>query len=113
MRDELSRSQEPSTIVRPVGGIDIDTSPALRAQLADLTDQCPRRVIIDLSAVTNLDSSGVGTLVEFKRRLERVRGTLVLAGLSPGVRGIFEVLKLDQFFTFVDRAHVAADQDRP
>ena len=101
MDDEARRSE--TSIVRPAGGIDIHTSPALRGELAALLEQQPMRVIIDLSAVTHLDSSGVGTLVEFKRRLERRNGKLILAELSPGVRGILEVLKLIQFFSIVDR----------
>lgn len=96
-----------TTIVRPCGGIDIDSSPAFRTDLLAIAERRPSRVVIDLSAVTHIDLSGVGTLVEFKRRIERTPGAkLVLAGILPRDRGLFEVSKLDQFFTIV---HCADD----
>jgi anti-sigma B factor antagonist len=45
-----------------------------------------------------MDSSGVGTMVEIKRLVERGGGRLVLAGLQPRVRSVFEVTQLDRFF---------------
>jgi anti-sigma B factor antagonist len=90
-----------ATIVRTAGEIDLQHSPTLRSSLLALAERKPRRVIVDLSAVTYVDSSGVGTLVEFKRRLERGGGEVILAGLQPRVRSVFEITKLDQFFTIV------------
>lgn len=91
-----------TTIVRPAGEIDLHNSPSLRTALLALAERKPPRVIIDLSGVTYVDSSGVGTLVEFKRRQERGGGgKVILAGLQPRVRSVFEITKLDQFFVIV------------
>ena len=61
-----------------------------------------RRVVIDCANVTHIDSCGVGTLVEFKRTIERLPGgELILAAIQPDVRGVFEVSQLDKFFTIV------------
>lgn len=91
-----------ATIVRPTGEINFDTSPALRADLLALADRQPSRVVIDCGNVTHIDSSGVGTLVEFKRTIERLPGgELILAAIQPDVRGVFEVSQLDKFFTIV------------
>ena len=90
-----------STIVRPAGEIDLQNSPSLRTALLALAEKKPKRVLVDLSAVSYVDSSGVGTLVEFKRRLERGGGKVILAGLQPRVRSVFEITKLDQFFDIV------------
>jgi anti-sigma B factor antagonist len=89
------------TLVQPAGEIDLQHSPTLRTTLLSLAERKPPRVIVDLAAVTYVDSSGVGTLVEFKRRLERGGGRVILAGLQPRVRSVFEITKLDQFFTIV------------
>jgi anti-sigma B factor antagonist len=95
-------SESGVSIVRPQGEIDMNNSPSLRDQLLPLAGSKPSKVIFDLSAVTHLDSSGVGTLVEFKRLLdESGGGQIILAGLQPPVRGVFEITKLDQFFTIV------------
>lgn len=91
-----------ASIVRPQGAIDLNNAPSLRSQLLTLADLKPPKVIVDLSRVTYVDSSAVGTLVEFKRRMDRSNGgRVVLAGLRPRVRGVFEISKLDQFFTIV------------
>lgn len=87
-------------VVRPQGEIDWNNSPSFRTQLLALADGNPAKVIFDLSDVTHVDSSGVGTLVEFMRHLGKSNGgRVVLAGLQPAVRGLFEITKLDQFFT--------------
>lgn len=92
------------------GEIDLRSSPKLRAALLQVADRKPTRVIVDLAGVTYVDSSGVGTLVEFKRRLERAGGKVVLSGLQPRVRSVFEITKLDQFFMIagsIDEARTA------
>jgi anti-sigma B factor antagonist len=91
-----------AAIVRPHGAIDLNTSPSLRAQLLSLAEHNPSKVIFDLSGVPHIDSSGAGTLVEFKRYLGKSGGgQVVLAGLQPPVQGVFEITKLNQFFTIV------------
>jgi anti-sigma B factor antagonist len=81
------------------GEVDLRSSPRLRDDLIDIIDERPQRLIIDLTHVSYMDSSGVGTLVEIKRRLEQNGGKLALAGLQPRVRSVFEITRLDRFFT--------------
>ena len=88
-------------VVRPSGEIDMNNAPSLRDQLRLISDREPASVIFDLSALTHLDSSGVGTLVEFKRNVDAYGGEIILAGLQPVVRGVFELTKLDRFFAIV------------
>lgn len=96
------------TLVRLGGEINLRTSPDLRAKLMDSLTQCKSRLIVDLTEVPYMDSSGVGTLVELKRNVDRNKKTLVLAGMNPRVRGVFEISKLDRFFTIQDKV---ADAD--
>ncbi len=86
-------------IVRMVGEIDLQTSPVLRDRLIELLDNKPSRVILDLAGVPYVDSSGVGTFVDFKRRAERAGSKAVLAGLQPRVLNLFEITRLTTFFT--------------
>lgn len=97
----ITTSHDPGgVIVNLAGEIDLRSSPNLRTELLQLSERKPARVIINLEGVNYVDSSGVGTLVEFKRRSERGGGgRVVLVGLQPRVRSVFEITKLDQFFT--------------
>jgi anti-sigma B factor antagonist len=88
------------------GDIDLHHSPALHAALADVAGERPKRLVLDLREVPYMDSSGVGTLVEVFRRVRDYKGKLVLFGMNPRVRSVFEITKLDKFFT------ICEDQDQ-
>ncbi len=88
-----------TAVVVVAGEIDMHTSPRLRALLLEHAGKLTGPLLIDLSAVGHMDSSGVGTLVFIKREIERAGRRLVLIGLQPRVRGVFEITNLDRFFT--------------
>jgi len=52
------------------------------------------RVILDLSAVDFVDSSGLGSILACLREINRVGGTLVLGGVCKRVRALFELVKM-------------------
>jgi anti-sigma B factor antagonist len=97
-------------LIKLLGEVDMRSSPELRNAITSEWEQpCPR-LIIDLSSVSYVDSSGVGTLVEAKRHVERTDGRLILVNLQPRVRSVFEISHLVQFFTIcqsVDEAREA------
>lgn len=93
------RHEADAAIVRVQGEVDLRTSPELRGAFLELLEQRPGRIIVDLSDVHYVDSSGVGTIVELKRRAMRDRSEVILVGLQPRVRSLFEITRLEQFFT--------------
>ncbi|MEM0984145.1 MAG: STAS domain-containing protein [Planctomycetota bacterium] len=89
----------PATIVAPQGNVDMSTSPELRQALRSALDSSPARLIVDLSDVSYMDSSGLATLVEAMRTAKSSpRIPMVLCGLNDTVRAIFEIARLHQFF---------------
>lgn len=60
------------------------------------------RVILDLSAVTFLDSSGLGAVVAVRKLLGPDRA-LELAGLTPSVEKVFRLTRMDSVFTIHSR----------
>lgn len=89
------------------GEIDLSRSPALRQELLAIAKNQSGRLILDLSHVPYMDSSGVATLVETLQQLRKAGGRLVLCGLQPKVRSIFEIARLDMVFTIVDDKQTA------
>jgi anti-sigma B factor antagonist len=77
-------------IVYARGAIDLAASPTLRNCLRELTGS----VMVDLSDVTFLDSSGMGALVAERRRLIRDGGDLQLRSPQEIVRRALEVTGL-------------------
>lgn len=90
-------------VVAVRGEVDLRTSPRLRILLLEQALRVGGTLVIDLSGVSYMDSSGVGTMVYVKREVERAGRRLVLAGLQARVRGVLEITHLDKFFTIVER----------
>ncbi len=90
------------TTVRLGGEIDLHQSPGFHSRLVELCDEKPQRLILDLSQVDYIDSSGVGSLVEIFRRLKKEQRRLILVAPSARVSSVLEITRLDQFFTIVD-----------
>ena len=80
------------------GDVDLHRSPALRETLAKLIDQNPGRLVLNLTEVGYMDSSGVATLVEALQRIQRKQGRLLLHSLNPRVQSIFEIARLESIF---------------
>ncbi len=66
----------------------------MRAQ----TDNGPDRVILDLSDVKFIDSSGLGAIVAAMKQLGGGR-KLDLAGLTPVVEKVFRLTRMDMVFS--------------
>ena len=91
--------REGSMVVITVRGeVDIATAPLLRAVLDGIYAARPRRVEIDLSGVTFLDSHALTTLVAARRRLAAVGAALVLRQPSRPVTRVLAISGLDRVF---------------
>jgi anti-sigma B factor antagonist len=77
------------------GEIDTATAPAFEAAMADhLLDH--GGLVVDLAAVSFMDSTGLSALVEAQRRAEGER--IVLRGASPMIRRLLEITGLHDVF---------------
>jgi len=93
VREELG-----SVIVRFVGEIDLEHSPEARRTLLDSIGRAPGGVVVDLEAVSYIDSSGIASLVE-AFQAARKRGTRFgLAVVHPQVLRVLELSRLDKVF---------------
>jgi anti-sigma B factor antagonist len=80
------------------GEIDLHVSPRIASSLATMTEKKPKTLVVDLSKVTYIDSSGLAVLIEGMQNVEAYGGKFALAGLQEAVRPIFEIARLDQVF---------------
>ncbi len=96
------RSVGESLVLQPEGDIDLSRSPQLQARLAEALGRKPARIVVDLSKVPYMDSSGVATLVQGLQHCQRAGCELVIGSLHPKVRSIFEIAKLTEIFAIVD-----------
>lgn len=66
-----------------------------------------RHLIFDLSALTHIDSTGIGRFIAAYRRTMAQSGTLKMAAATPTVRAAFRVTRLDSVFPFFDSVEAA------
>ena len=87
-----------SLIVSFEGDVDLEYSPTARRVLLDSVNR-KRDVLVDLSAVSYIDSSGVANLVE-AFQLSRQRGTgFALVSVNPAALRVLQLARLDKVFT--------------
>jgi anti-sigma B factor antagonist len=87
-----------SNVLPLEGEIDLHVSPRVSASLGAMIEEKPERLVVDLSAVTYIDSSGLAVLIEGMQNVEAYGGKFILAGIQDNVRPIFEIARLDQVF---------------
>lgn len=80
--------------------IDAAGAIGLKDQFRIATDGTTERVVMDLSKVDFMDSSGLGAIVSALKLLKGRR--LELAGLTPVVAKVFKLTRMDQVFTIHD-----------
>jgi anti-sigma B factor antagonist len=92
------REHEGLFIVTAKGEIDVWTAEALRQSLHDLQADGQPQVLVDLTEVPFVDSTGIGVLVGGLKRAREAGGSLSLVVDSPGVLKVLRITSLDQVF---------------
>lgn len=80
------------------GEIDLHVSPEVAESLRIMTAKKPQRVVVDLTKVTYLDSSGLAVLIEAMQNVKEYGGKFAVAGVQESVKHIFDIARLDQVF---------------
>lgn len=92
------------------GEINLHRAPALREQLLPLIQQERGNLLIDMTEVPHMDSSGLATLIEALRIVRNSGGRIILHDLPHRVRGLFEIAQLHKTFVIVQNLEEALDQ---
>ena len=80
------------------GEIDLHRSVRVERSLASMIRKKPDHLVVDLSGVTFIDSSGVAVLIRALQNIQEYGGKFSLRGMNDKVRPIFEIARLDQVF---------------
>jgi anti-sigma B factor antagonist len=98
------------------GEVHVSTAPEFSERLNDAIAAGMTGVVIDMTDVAFIDSTGLSVLLNALRRVTRNQGSLALAVSNPTVLRLFEITRLDSTFDIApDReaaiAKVRRDQD--
>src|SRR3954451_14539582 len=89
------------------GEIDIYTAPLFKQAVVNLVSEGNRSVIIDLSGVSFMDSSGFGTLLGATKRLRPMGGGLHLAAPNSTIQRMLRLTRLDSIMQIHDSVDAA------
>jgi anti-anti-sigma factor len=99
---EVSSADDDVRVVALRGELDFDEAPTFARVLDELRTDGARKVVVDLSELTFIDSSGISVLVTAARAASAERGTLVIASPSAHVRRVFDIVKLSELMAIED-----------
>ena len=97
MKHEI-RDNGGQIVVAFEGDVDLETSPVARKVLLDCLNR-KRPIVVDMSAVSYIDSSGVASLVEAFQGARKAGLTFVLASVSEAAMRVLQLARLDKVFT--------------
>ena len=101
--DLKGRTEEQGALVIALNEDNLDASnvrefkDAIQALMRERT-----QVVLDLSAVKFVDSSGLGALISCMRQLNARRGDLKLCSMSRPVRALFELMRMHRVFNIYE-----------
>jgi anti-anti-sigma factor len=93
----LEMAGEPGrTLVRVAGDLDLETAPKFLAAVGPDLDTGTGGLVVDLSRVTFIDSSGLSALIRVNQRMSAAGRELSIIAPGPSAAKIFEITGLDQ-----------------
>jgi len=100
-------SEEGKTIKVAVDGRFVAAvAPALRDEVLGRMGE-GSNVLFDLSGMVHIDSSGLGVLVQVLQKAKAGGGRVILAGLQPGPKIVFDITKVSRVFDIVPKVEDA------
>ena len=90
---------EQQTILRVSGNLDAMTAPGLMPVVESIIADTCERVIVDLSELDLIDSSGVAAIVALYKRVRNYGGKVEVSGARDQPLSIFRLLRMDRVFS--------------
>ena len=95
-------SDEPSAsgthVINVRGEIHVQTAPRFAQCLSEAIDKGNRAIVLDLSAVEFIDSTGLSVLLNGLRQVVAAQGRMAIVCANPTVLRLFEITSLDSTF---------------
>jgi anti-sigma B factor antagonist len=93
---DVSSAEGDVSVVALRGELDFDEAPSFGRVLEELRADGERKVVVDLSDLTFIDSSGISVLVGAARASAAEQGMLVVAAPTPHVQRVFDIVNLSE-----------------
>ncbi|MBM9498712.1 STAS domain-containing protein [Leptospira sp. 201903071] len=99
------------SVIKARGEINIFSSKKLKDVFSEKVDGGANLLLLDLSEVTHIDSSGLAVLISTQARLmKQVKGGLILYSIPNSIMKIFELTRLDKLISMTIDLDAAVDK---
>ena len=84
--------------IKPIGEVDIYTSPELKSKIFKLIDERNTDVLIDGEGLEYIDSTGLGVMMSIYKKLQDKGLNLTIINLKPNIYKLFDITGLNKVF---------------
>ncbi len=106
---QVDQTENLATVILS-GEVDLYSSREARKIILELASRKVPNIIVDLSGVPYMDSSGLASMVEGLQRVESYKGKFILSGLQPMVNKVFKLSRLNTVFTIYEDIDTALNE---
>jgi anti-anti-sigma factor len=96
-------------LFRLTGLLDAFSEPTFRKVLVKCIDEGPKHLILDLSTIDFVDSSGLGALVQIAKKAQTVGGSIQIV-TNPRVTQTVKLVRLEQFLALQPSVAIAIEK---
>ena len=97
MESKIKVVDNDEAVITPVGNIDFSNSQALKNELLKLCEEDYKKIVMDFSEIKNIDSSALGKLLLFHKKLKEKEGKLIIRNVeSDYIKNMFEMIHLNK-----------------
>ena len=108
------RINESTVVVAVEGRLNAVTAGELKEKIKTLIADSYVNIVLSLSGVSFIDSSGLSAIVSALKGVREKGGSLKLVGVNANVKKVFELTRLERIFEFYDdlKKALAGEHDR-
>jgi anti-sigma B factor antagonist len=96
--DVLTRKDGDTLYIKVSGAVDTGAAEILRSELGKIVIQKPMKVVMNLTQVSTMGSSGIGKILMFFKNLDSMKASFEIKGIHENLYSVFKAVKLDKLF---------------
>jgi len=86
------------------GSMYVQQAHDVRNELLERIDKGEHHLVIDMTRLDYIDSSGLGALIAIHKRAQQFGGTMKVKGLNGAVKTVFEMTRLNRMFEVIEES---------
>lgn len=94
-------------ILKLEGRLDAASAKEIKSKINELVKYDRIKIVMDLSEINFIDSTGLGCMVSCLRTVSQKGGDIKITGLQTQVRAVFELTRLHRIFQIFDDTDTA------